>query len=292
MNILVERRGRVARLVINRPPLNILDLVTLRELRATLDAALNDSEVRMVEFFGAGEKAFSAGTDIRDHVPERAPEMLREFHSLIRAVLASHCPTAAVVRGNCLGGGMELALACDFILASSNARFALPEINVGAFPPVAAILLPRLIPEKMALEIILTGEPVTAEEAFRLGLVNRIAPDAALEDEVRKFSDTLLARSSGVLSLARKAARLGSRQAFEAAIRESERIYLEELLRAEDAREGVQAFLEKRSPRWKDWQSGGVLQKEQIQLHINSQIYQAEVEPNRLLWMFSVRNSD
>jgi enoyl-CoA hydratase/carnithine racemase len=147
---------------------------------------------------------------------------------------------------------MELALACDFILTSSNARFALPEINVGAFPPVAAILLPWLIPEKMALEIILTGEPVTAEEAFRLGLVNRIAPDAALEDEVRKFSDTLLARSSGVLSLARKAARLGSRQAFEAAIRESERIYLEELLRAEDAREGVQAFLEKRSPRWKD----------------------------------------
>lgn len=252
MNILVERRGQAARLVIHRPPLNILDLVTLRELRATLNATLKDPEVRMVEFSGAGEIAFSAGTDIRDHVPERAPEMLHEFHALVRAVLASHYPTVAVVRGHCLGGGMELALACDFILASASARFALPEINVGAFPPVAAVLLPRLIPEKRALEMILIGEPVTAEDALRLGLVNRIAPDAALEDEVRKFSDTLLARSSGVLSLARKAARLGPRQAFEAALRESERIYLEELLRAEDAREGVQAFLEKRTPRWKD----------------------------------------
>ena len=154
MNILVERRGRVARLVINRPPLNILDIVTLRELRGALDAALNDSEVRMVEFSGAGEKAFSAGTDIRDHVPERAPEMLREFHSLIRAVIASRCPTVAVVRGHCLGGGMELALACDFILAASNARFAQPEIKVGAFPPVAAILLPKMISEKRALEMI------------------------------------------------------------------------------------------------------------------------------------------
>jgi enoyl-CoA hydratase/carnithine racemase len=125
MNILVERRGRVARLVINRPPLNILDLVTLRELRATLDAALNDSEVRMVEFFGAGEKAFSAGTDIRDHVPERAPEMLREFHSLIRAVLASHCPRcgrrARQLPGRRDGAGSGLRFYSDLVKRSFRA---------------------------------------------------------------------------------------------------------------------------------------------------------------------------
>jgi len=251
MNILVERRGRVARLVINRPPLNILDIEILREFRVALDAALNDSEVRMVEFSGAGEKAFSVGTDIRDHLPERAPEMLREFHSLIRAVIASPCPTVAVVRGHCLGGGMELALACDFILAASNARFAQPEIKVGAFPPVAAILLPRMISEKRALEMILTGEPVTSEEAFRLGLVNRVAPDASLDDEVQKFSGQLLEQSPAILALARKTARLESRQAFEAALRETERVYVEELLHTEDAVEGIHAFLEKRPPKWK-----------------------------------------
>src|SRR5579859_6731953 len=220
MNVLVERRGRVARLVINRPPLNILDLATLRELRAALDSTLNDSAIRMVEFSGAGEKAFSTGTDIRDHVPERAPEMLRDFHALVRAVISSHCPTVAIVRGHCLGGGMELALARDFILASSSARFGQPEIKVGAFPPVGAILLPKIISEKRALEMILTGEPIAAEEAFRLGLVNRVASDAALDDEAQKFSGQLLAQSPAILALARRATRLGSRQAFDVALRE------------------------------------------------------------------------
>jgi cyclohexa-1,5-dienecarbonyl-CoA hydratase len=251
LSVLVERRGHAARLVINRPPLNILDLATLRELRVALDTALSGSDVRLVEFSGAGEKAFSAGTDIGDHVAERAPEMLREFHALIRAVLALRCPSVAIVRGHCLGGGMELALACDFIVAAQTARFAQPEINVGAFPPVAAILLPRLIPDKKALEMIFTGEPISADEAFRLGLVNRVTSDAALDEEARKFSDILLAKSSDILTLARKAARLGSRQAIESALCETQRIYVEELLRTEDAQEGIQAFLEKRLPKWK-----------------------------------------
>ncbi len=249
--ILVEHRGPAARLVINRPPLNILDLASLPELRRALSAALNDPGVRLVEFTGTGDKAFCAGTDIRDHTPERAPEMLKEFHGLVREVLGARCPTVAIVRGHCLGGGMELALSCDFILASSTARFAQPEIKVGAIPPVAAILLPRLIPEKKALEMILTGEPITGEEALRLGLVNRAVPDAALEERAQEFSGQLLAQSPAILTLARKTARLESRQAFEAALRETERIYLEELIHTEDATEGIQAFLEKRPPKWK-----------------------------------------
>lgn len=251
LNFLVERRGRAARLVINRPPLNILDLGSLRELRATLAHMLKDSSVQLVEFSGAGEKAFCAGTDIRDHVPDRAPELLREFHGVIREVLGSRCPTLAIIRGHCLGGGMELAMACDFILAASGARFGQPEIKVGAFPPIAAVLLPKLIPEKKALEMILTGESIAADEALRLGLVNRVAAEGALEGKVRKFSNLLLAQSPAILALARKTTRLGSRQAFEAALREAERIYLEELLPAEDALEGVNAFLEKRPPKWK-----------------------------------------
>ena len=249
--ILVERRGPAARLVINRPPLNILDLASLPELRRALSTALDDPGVHLVEFTGAGERAFCAGTDIRDHTPERAPEMLREFHGLIREVLGARCPTVAIVRGHCLGGGMELAIACDFILAASSARFAQPEIKVGAIPPVAAVLLPKLIPEKKALEMILTGEPISGEEALRLGLVNRAVPDAALEEEARQFSGQLLKQSPAIVGLARKTARLESRQAFEEALRETERIYLEELVHTEDASEGIQAFLEKRTPKWK-----------------------------------------
>lgn len=249
--ILVERRGAVARLTINRPPLNILDLPALREFRAALDGVLHDPLVRLVELTGAGEKAYCAGTDLRDHVRERAPELLREFHALIRTVLAARCPTVAVVRGHCLGGGMELALACDFILASSSAQFAQPEIKVGAIPPVAAVLLPALIPEKKALEMILTGEPISGEDAFRWGLVNRVAADADLERAAQEFAATLLAQSPTLLRLARKTVRLESRCAFEAALRETERIYLEELLPTEDAAEGIRAFLEKRPPQWK-----------------------------------------
>jgi cyclohexa-1,5-dienecarbonyl-CoA hydratase len=249
--VMTERNGPLARLVINRPPLNILDLDTIHELNSRLTGALKEEGVRLVEIRSAGEKAFSAGVDIRDHLPDRAPEMLREFHSLIRAVLYAPCPVLAVVRGHCLGGGMELALACDFIVASDDARFGQPEIKVGAFPPVAAVLLSRLIPEKKALELILTGELSSAEEAQRLGLVNRVVRAAELEDAVARFSGLLLAPSAQVTMLARKAARLTRHGGtLESALRESERIYLEHLLSTEDASEGLRAFLEKRSPVW------------------------------------------
>ena len=248
--VLTEPNGPVARLVINRPPLNILDIDTIRELNSRLAVAFKQPGVRLVEIRGAGEKAFSAGVGVRDHFRHRAPEMLREFHSLIRSVLYAPCPVLAVVRGHCLGGGMELAMSCDFIVASDDARFAQPEVKVGAFPPVAAVLLSKIIPAKKALELILTGEPIAAEEAQRLGLVNRVVSSAELEGEVAGFSGLLLAQSAQVTMLARKAARLAPLEALENQLRESERIYLEQLLSTEDASEGLRAFLEKRPPVW------------------------------------------
>jgi cyclohexa-1,5-dienecarbonyl-CoA hydratase len=236
--------------MINRHPLNILDLETICELNSSLAAAFQATDVRLIQIRSAGERAFSAGVDVRDHLPDRAPEMLREFHSLIRGVLHAPCPVLAVVRGHCLGGGMELAMSCDFIVASDDARFGQPEVKVGAFPPVAAVLLSKLIPEKKALEMILTGEPIAAEEARRLGLVNRVVSSAELEDEVDRFSGLLLAQSAQVTMLARKAARLAPLATLENALRESERIYLEHLLSTEDASEGLRAFLEKRAPIW------------------------------------------
>jgi cyclohexa-1,5-dienecarbonyl-CoA hydratase len=245
-----ERRPPLLQITIDRPPLNIFDVETMRSLRETLNEALVDSAVRLVEIHG-GEKVFSAGVEIRDHFPERAPAMLREFHALIRAVLYAPVPVIAVVRGFCLGGGMELALAADFIVAAEDASFGQPEVTVGCFAPAASVLLPQLVPEKKALELLLTGDTISGKEAAQLGLVNRVAPAAALEIELNRLRQKLLKQSPAVLALARKAARLQSRAGFEAALRETERIYLDELLKTEDSMEGLQAFVDKRKPDWR-----------------------------------------
>jgi cyclohexa-1,5-dienecarbonyl-CoA hydratase len=149
---------------------------------------------------------------------------------------------------------MELAMACDFIVAAREAQFGQPEIRVGAFPPAASVLLPRLIPEKKALEMILTGKTVTGEEAYRWGLVDRLSGGTdgeTLEEAAEKFRRAILAQSPKVVDLARRAVRLGSREALEVKLREAERIYIDELLPTEDAEEGLRAFLAKRPPKWK-----------------------------------------
>ncbi|HEY6290117.1 MAG TPA: enoyl-CoA hydratase/isomerase family protein [Terriglobia bacterium] len=248
--VATERCGDVARVLINRHPLNVLDLATIDLLGGTLREALDDPDVRLVEIHGRAT-AFSAGVEIRDHFLESAPAMLAAFHALIRSVLYARLPVIAVVRGFCLGGGMELALAADFVVAAEDASFGQPEIGVGCFAPVASVLLPRLIPAKKALELLLSGKMISGTEAEELGFVNRTAPSEVLEAELGRFEKELLARSPAVLALARKAARIGTRASFESALHECERIYLEELLPTEDAREGVRSFLEKREPVWK-----------------------------------------
>jgi cyclohexa-1,5-dienecarbonyl-CoA hydratase len=245
-----EIRGAVAQLTLDRPPLNILDLETIGRFRESLASALDDAAIQVIEIHG-GPSVFCAGVEIRDHFPERARAMICEFHALIRSVLYSRAPVIAVVRGHCLGGGMELVLAADFVVAAEDASFGQPEIKIGGFAPVASVLLPRLIPERMALELLLTGKTISSAEAERLGLVNTVARAQDLEEALVLFRGRLMAQSPAVLSLARKAARLGTRANFESALRESERIYIEELLGTEDAVEGLQAFLEKRPPEWK-----------------------------------------
>ncbi len=246
--IQVAIEKRVARIRLDRPPLNILNTAMMRELDAAIAAAAPAADLFI--FQGAGKKGFSAGAEVGEHSPERAAEMLAAFHGIFRRLNKTECITVAAVHGWCLGGGCELALFCDFLLATESAVFGLPEIKLGAAPPVAMVLLPRLAGMRTAADMILTGRKVNAIEAHARGLTTRLLPDDGLEAGVRTLAEELNALSPAVLKLARQ--ELGRRRGFdfERELQAVEAFYLERLLRTHDAAEGIQAFLEKRTPEW------------------------------------------
>lgn len=249
--IQLERAGAVARLTLNRPPVNVLDLAALGELNAALDSLPAPPAVRFLVFAGAGEKAFSAGVEVGDHTPDRVAGMLGAFHGVFRKLWRSDWITIAAVDGHCLGGGMELATICDFVLATRSARFGQPEIKLACFPPVAAVLLPALVGPRRALDLILTGRTLTAEQAREFGLVTEVVADGELGKAVENLLATLGALSPAVLPLTRRAVRRGAGLDFERALDDAERFYLDVLMKTHDAAEGIQAFIEKRAPAWK-----------------------------------------
>ncbi len=251
MGITVTRSGRAALITLDRPPLNVLDLSMLGELREALDSLKGDSKVHVLVLRGEGERAFSAGVDVRDHTREKVPEMLEVMHGAIRQLLSLPQVTIALVNGACLGGGCELAGSCDIILASEEGSFATPEITVGCFPPVALARFPAQIGYHRAAEMILTGRRYSASEALAMGLVNRVVPAGDLESALENLLDDLRSKSGQVLRITLKGLRELSMRNFAEALKRSEEIYLNDLLKTEDVEEGVQAFLEKRKPQWK-----------------------------------------
>src|SRR6266852_6588613 len=178
---------RTARITLDRPPLNILDIPMMQALDAALEQVLPKCD--FVIFQGAGPKGFSAGAEIADHAPDRVEKMLSAFHAVFRRLAAAECLTIAGVHGYCLGGGMELATFCDFVIAAESTQFGQPEIKLGCLPPVAMVMLPRLVGPHAALDLILTGRTISAREAQQLGLATRVVPDDQLNAEV----DALLA---------------------------------------------------------------------------------------------------
>jgi len=244
------RSGATARVVLNRPPLNILDLPALRDLKATLDELPDPPELCFLVFLGSGVKAFSAGVDVRDHLGDRIADMLATFHGVFRTLWSRSWVTVAAVRGHCLGGGMELATFCDFVLAADTAKFAQPEIKLGCFPPVAAVILPLLIGPKRTLDLLLTGRTVSAAEAAALGLVSRVVPEASLEEATEQLLGELGQLSPAAHTLTKKAVWRAQQFDFEGALAETEEIYLNSLMKTQDAQEGLKAFLEKRPPVW------------------------------------------
>jgi cyclohexa-1,5-dienecarbonyl-CoA hydratase len=249
MALAVRDRGRSRWITLDRPPVNVLDLPTIEALSNTLEDASTRRGLHAVVLCSSLPGVLSAGVEVRDHERTRVPAMLAAFHNVFRALDTLPQATVAVVEGACLGGGCELAAFCDIVLATPQAVFGQPEIEVGCFPPLAAVLLPRVAP-RAAAELVLTGRRISAEEAARVGLVSRVVADA--RDEAEQVVARLDAQSAAVLAVARRAVRGGAEGSFAEALARTEALYTDDLLATADVDEGVQAFLEKRKPRWQD----------------------------------------
>ncbi|HEY0170134.1 MAG TPA: enoyl-CoA hydratase-related protein [Pyrinomonadaceae bacterium] len=244
---------RVARVTFARPPLNIFTIAMMREVDAALTECMGMRDVVAV-VFGAtgGSRAFSAGVSVEEHQPETVYQMLESFHGVFRTMEQMGKPTVAVVEGAALGGGCELVAGCDIVIAASGSKFGQPEIKLGVFPPVAAVLLPRIMGERRARELLLTGEIFDAQEALRTGLVSYVVEAGQLESKLAEVLGRLRELSAPALEMTRRAMDAARGRPFLEALERTEDIYLNELMKTEDAHEGVRAFMEKRKPDWRN----------------------------------------
>jgi len=248
----VRREGGVARVSLAKPPLNVLDRALDRALAEAVEMLAADRDIVAIVVDGGGARGFSAGVEVADHVPGSVEGMLEDFHGVVRSLLRAECVTVAAIHGFALGGGFELALACDLVVCEESAQLGFPEITLGCYPPVAAALLPARVGWAAACELALTGEPVTVARAHALGLVNRVCAAGELRAETDRLLGALTAKSPAVLREAKRALRDGAGHGPAQALRRIEARYLGELMRLEDASEGIRAFQEKRAPRWRN----------------------------------------
>jgi cyclohexa-1,5-dienecarbonyl-CoA hydratase len=240
--------GRIARITLAAPKANILDRAMIQELDSAFGLCA-ERELNAIVLSSEGPH-FSFGASVEEHLPEQIAGTLAGLHGLLRRVADAPAPVIAAVRGQCLGGGFELALACDLILADQTAQFACPEIKLGVFAPAASALLPVRTNQSIASNMLLTGEAIGAPDAARCGLVARLAAAQLEEDLVQWLEADFLPRSPSSLKYACRAARLAIRRALEQDLPRLEDLYLHKLMSTLDAAEGIHAFLEKRPPRW------------------------------------------
>lgn len=249
--IQTELKEGVAYLTLNRPPLNILNIEMMGEINSYFESLRQEASLKLLVIQALG-KAFSAGVDVGEHLGDLAPKMIEAFHRMFRLMDALKVPSIAVVNGSALGGGCELALYCDMVIASEKSRFGQPEIQVGVFPPIAALIFPRMIGRKKAMELILAGDTISAQDALNLGLINKVVPEASFQEEVSGFIEKFKKLSGIVLKLAKEATLAGLNDDIDKGLRTIEEIYLGRLMKTHDAIEGLQAFLDKRKPTWKN----------------------------------------
>jgi len=241
----------VARMTLNRPEHNLLNEPMLREMADAIDLIGQKEEIKLIVLDSAC-KVFCGGIEVGEYTSQRVFQMLDAFHSAFSGILEIAKPVVCVVNGPAIGGGAELAAFGDMVIATPKARFAQPEISIGVFPPLASTILPYLVGPKKALELVLTGEPVTAERALEMGLVNRLVPEAEVEKVVNELIARITGHSGPVLTMAKKAILSGMGLSLKDGLKQSMNIFLNELYRLEDSQEGLHALVEKRKPNWKN----------------------------------------
>jgi cyclohexa-1,5-dienecarbonyl-CoA hydratase len=246
----VAVEGGLARITLDRPPVNVLTTAMMRELAAALGRVASDASVRVVRLDAAG-KAFSAGVDVGDHLGDLLPAMMDALAGLFVAFESVPQPTVAVVHAAALGGGLEVVLGCDLVVASERATFGQPEIKLGVFAPPATVLLPRLIGERRAAGLLLTGDLIDAAEARRIGLVHEVLPSEGFDAAAAAWIERLLALSGAALRRAKLAIAVSRGASVREAHTRVHDLYMNDLMTTEDAHEGLRAFVEKRPPVWK-----------------------------------------
>ena len=240
----------IARVTLNRPPLNILTLDIIRELDTVLGEVADKTNLKAV-VLAANGKAFCAGVDVADHTPDKVEPMIREFGQVFTRLRTLPMPTISLVQGPALGGGCELAIAADLVIAAESAKFGQPEIKLGVFPPIAAALFPQLIGHQQTARLLFSGETIGAAEAVRLGLVTYAVADDALQATLDHLLTQYRSMSAAVLRITKRAILYGNDLGVNALL-EIEDLYLRDLMETTDAHEGIQAFIEKRQPIWTD----------------------------------------
>src|SRR5437588_2083987 len=250
MSITLEFRDRSAHITLNNPPVNVINIAMMEALLSAIREAESRPDITSMVFRGEG-KGFSAGVDIAEHTPEKIQEMLSKFHAVILAIARSQKVSIAAVHGNCLGGGAELAMICDMVFTTADAKWGFPEIKLACFPPVACVALAALVGQKRATELILTGRTFSGRDAAAIGLANQsVDADQQLEQNISRTLGELKQMSAAALAVTKKAIYTWDGLHLDKGIARAEKIYIEELMATEDVREGVAAWAEKRAPKW------------------------------------------
>ncbi|SDI41083.1 cyclohexa-1,5-dienecarbonyl-CoA hydratase [Alteribacillus persepolensis] len=239
----------VAFLTMQRGSVNILNIQMMEEMANALESVKERNDIHALIIQAEG-KAFSAGVAVEDHVGKWTEPMIFAFHKLFHLLGSIPCPTIGAVEGAAIGGGCELASFCDITIAAESSKFGQPEINLGLFPPVSAAYFPWLMGYNRTMELLLTGKTLSAEEAKEFGLINSVVPAGQVRESVEELLNDLKNKSRSALKLTKQAVRASMGTSMSGAIAEVEQIYLQNLMKTDDAKEGLDAFMEKRQPVW------------------------------------------
>lgn len=249
--ILFDISTAIAQITLNHAPYNLLTVPMMTELAEAIESLNGRNDIKCI-LLTSSQSVFSLGISREDSKPDRVFQTLDAFTRVFHAILEISKPMIVVVNGQAVGAGSELVAFGDMIVASPNAKFAQPEVKLGVFPPFASIMLPALIGPKKTYELILTGQSLSADEACKLGLVNKVVPESELQDAVREVLSRIIEFSGPVLEMTKKVIQSSLGLPLQQAIKTSHDIYLNQLMSLEDAQEGVRALIENRKPVWKN----------------------------------------